>query len=78
MGSRNSSRSSSHSYAEVDSVYYHTVEWRNYTTEAPLPANVDPSVNADVSIGSRESDKTEDGTDQTQTEEATQSYMELV
>ncbi|XP_071141587.1 MAM domain-containing glycosylphosphatidylinositol anchor protein 2-like [Mytilus edulis] len=78
VGSRNSSRSSSHSYAEVDSVYYHTVEWRNYTTEAPITANIDASGNADVSIGSRESDKTGDGTDQTQNEEATQSYMELV
>ncbi|VDI38721.1 Hypothetical predicted protein [Mytilus galloprovincialis] len=78
VGSRNSSRSSSHSYAEVDSVYYHTVEWRNYTTEAPMTANIDASGNADVSIGSRESDKTGDGTDQTQNEEATQSYMELV
>ncbi|CAC5398175.1 HMCN [Mytilus coruscus] len=78
MGSRNSSLSSNHSYAEVDSVYYHTVEWRNYTTEAPLPANIDSSVNVDVSIGSRESDKTGDGTDQTQNDVAVQSYMELV
>lgn len=43
-----------------------------------MTANIDASGNADVSIGSRESDKTGDGTDQTQNEEATQSYMELV
>lgn len=74
----NSSQSSNHhSYEEVDNAYYHTVEWRNYTIEASRPENNDMAANIDVSVGSRDSDKTGDGTELSQNDGAINSYMEL-
>ncbi|CAC5422611.1 unnamed protein product [Mytilus coruscus] len=77
--SRNSSQSSNnHSYDEVDSVYYHSVEWRNYNFEPPASAINDTHVNADYSIGSNDSEKVGDDPDQTRNDIARNSYMELV
>lgn len=77
--SRNSSQSSNnHSYDEVDSVYYHSVEWRNYNFESPASAIIDTHDNADSSVGSNHSEKAGDDPDPTRSDIAGNSYMELV
>lgn len=78
IDSRNSDQPSiNHSYDEVDSAYYHTVEWRNYSVEESVTLNNDLTVYTDASIGSRDSVKTRDSTEQSQNDDAVNSYMEL-